>query len=80
MIRTVCLAGSIFYTAIFLLQAWEYHPVIGEAIAGIAIIAILTIISFRTDEHELHRGEMILVWTCILLFSLYALLRAGGVI
>lgn len=80
MIRTVCLAGSIFYAAIFLLQALEYHPVIGEAIAGIAIIAILTIISFRTDEHELHRGEMILVWTCILLFSLYALLRAGGVI
>lgn len=80
LIRNICLAGSTFYALMFVIQAMQHRPVIGEAIAGIAIIVFLNAVSFRTDEHELHTGEMILVWACVLLFALYALLRAGGVI
>lgn len=80
LIRTVCLGASGFYAVIFILQALQHRPVWGEAIAGIAIIVFLTAVSFKTDEHELHHGEMMLVWSCILLFALYALLRAGGFI
>jgi hypothetical protein len=80
LIRNVSLAGSVFYALIFIIQAMQHRPVFAEAVAGIGIIIFLTMVSFRTDEHELHTGEMILVWGCILLFSLYALLRAGGII
>ena len=80
LIRLVCLMASAFYALLFIIQANEHRPVLGEAIAGIAIIAFLSAVSFQTDEHQLHRGEMILVWTCILLFALYALLRAGGIV
>ncbi|HWQ66197.1 MAG TPA: hypothetical protein VN372_04920 [Methanospirillum sp.] len=80
LIRQVSLAGSAFYALIFVIQAIEHRPVLGEAVAGIAIITFLSVLSFKTDEEQLHHGEMILVWSCILLFALYALLRAGGVI
>jgi len=79
LIRTVCLAGSAFYALLFIIQAAEHRPVIGESVAGVAVIAFLTIISFRAGEEELHRGEMILIWVCIILFAVYALLRAGGI-
>jgi hypothetical protein len=58
----------------------QYRSVWAESIAGIGIIAFLTAISLKTDEHDLRRGEMILIWSCILLFALYALFRAGGVL
>ena len=80
LIRQVSLAGSAFYGLIFVIQAMDHRPVIGEAIAGITIITFLSVLSFKTDQHDLHLGEMILVWSCILLFALYALLRAGGII
>jgi len=80
LIRLVCLSGSAFYALIFVIQANEHRPVLGEAIAGIVIIGFLSALSFKTDQHDLHQGEMILVWACILLFALYALLRTGGII
>ncbi|PKL59005.1 MAG: hypothetical protein CVV33_09865 [Methanomicrobiales archaeon HGW-Methanomicrobiales-4] len=80
LIRQVSMVGIIFYGLIFVIQAMDHRPVWGESLAGIAIIAFLGAISFKSDEHPLHVGEMILIWACILLFALYALLRAGGII
>jgi hypothetical protein len=80
LIRTVCLSGSVCYALIFIIQAIDRRPLLEEAIAGILMIAFLSAISCTTDEHELHTGEMIMIWSCILLFALYALLRAGGIV
>jgi len=80
LIRQVSLAGIVFYGLIFVIQAMDHRPVWAESVAGIAIITFLAVLSFKTDEHELHLGEMVLIWSCILLFALYALLRAGGII
>jgi fluoride ion exporter CrcB/FEX len=80
LIRNTLLAASGFYALIFIIQTLEQPPVIWEALGGIAILGTLTTLSFKSDTHELHNGEIILIWSCILLFSLYALLRAGGVI
>ena len=80
LIRSICMGASACYALLFIAQAIEHPPVLGETIAGVGIIIFLTAVSFKTDEHQLHLGEMILVWTCILLFALYALLRTGGII
>jgi hypothetical protein len=80
LIRQVSLAGSAFYALIFIIQTMQYRPVLAESIIGIGIIGFLSLLSFKTDEHELHTGEVIIIWACILLFALYALLKAGGVI
>lgn len=79
-IRTVLLTGSAFYAILFIIQALQYQPAWIESLVGISIVGFLCALSFKTDEHELHSGEMILIWTCILLFALYALLRTGGII
>lgn len=80
LIRNVLLGGSAFYAILFGIQALQHQPVWAESVGGIIIIVLLCALSFKTDEHELHTGEMILIWSCILLFALYALLRTGGVI
>lgn len=80
LIRNVLLGGSAFYAILFVIQAIQHQPVWAESVVGITIIVLFSALAFKTDEHELHIGEMIMIWSCILLFVLYALFRTGGVI
>jgi hypothetical protein len=80
LIRQVLLASSGFYALLFIIQTIERPPVLGESVFGIAIVAFLSLLSTKTDKDVLHRGEILLLWTGILLFALYALLKAVGII
>ena len=78
-VRLVLLVGSLFYALIFAIELIQGH-ILWQAIIGIFLIAFLSSLSFTKEEHLLHDGEMIAVWSCILLFGLYAILKSGGII
>lgn len=79
LIRVILLTGAIIYGLLFAVELIQGH-MLWQAIIGILLIAFLSALPFSKEEHLLHDGEMTAVWTCILLFGLYAILKTGGLI
>lgn len=78
-IRAVLAGGALVYAVLFGIELIRGH-VLWQAFIGIAAVALLAALPFTKDEHQLHEGEMIGIWACILLFGLYAILKSGGMI
>ncbi len=83
MIRTVLIAGSAIYIVLFMVELFQGHVLI-QAIIGALIMITVALLPFfgngESSSHDLHNGEMTLVWICILLFGFYAILKTGGII
>ncbi|NLV27565.1 MAG: hypothetical protein GXY48_10440 [Methanomicrobiales archaeon] len=79
LIRTTLLAGALVYGLIFIVELIRGH-ILCQAILGVIMVLVLAALPFTRDEHLLHEGEMVAVWTCILLFGLYAILKSGGLV
>ncbi|MDD1724561.1 MAG: hypothetical protein LUQ07_05485 [Methanospirillum sp.] len=79
LIVRVLLAGGVIYGGIFLVELLQGH-VLWQALAGIGILAFSAALPLTREEHLLHEGEMIAVWSVILLFGLYAILKTGGIV
>jgi hypothetical protein len=45
-----------------------------------AVLAGGTALYFYRDEHRLERIEVIILWSCILLFGLYMAMKLAGVV
>ncbi len=79
LIRIILLAGGIGYTALFIAEFMQGH-VFWQAILGAGVTVLISLLPFSHDEEHLHTGEMALLWICILLFGLYAILKSGGLV
>lgn len=79
LITRVLLVGGGVYGGIFLWELLQGH-VLWQALAGIAVLAISSLLPLIREEHLLYQGEMIAVWSVILLFGLYAILKTGGIV
>ncbi|PWR72458.1 hypothetical protein ACKUB1_03835 [Methanospirillum stamsii] len=79
LIRTTLLTGALIYGLIFIVELIRGHILL-QAIIGVILILGLAALPFSKEEHLLHNGEMVAVWTCILLFGLYAILKSGGLV
>ena len=72
--------GAVFYIAVALVQMSEHSLILPEG-AGIAVLlTIAAVITWIQDESGLKRLEMNLLWLCILIFGIYAILRYGGLV
>ena len=80
LIRTILIAGASAYIVIALIQALENQAVGFQAAAAVLLLAFAGAITLVRNEIALKKGEMALVWGCILLFCAYALIRAGGLL
>lgn len=71
--------GALVYALLFGIELFRGH-LLWQAIIGIVAVMILALLPCTKNEHQLHSGEMVAVWICILLFGLYAILKSGGLI
>jgi hypothetical protein len=75
------LIGAVFYIALMILEG-ALHPAILPATAvGAVILGLLATVFIWENEHTVHVGEVIILWTMILLFAAYGLVFffIGGV-
>lgn len=79
-IGPVLVAGAVVYILIVVWQAAVHPAVIPEA-AAIAVLlgGFCSVFAIKNPE-MMKRGEIAVVWICILLFALYCLLRIGGIL
>ncbi|WAI01121.1 hypothetical protein [Methanogenium organophilum] len=74
------LAGGLFAYIIIALWQTILHPeVFLQALVLGLIFITLTGIAWILDEEKLKRAEMAILWICVGLFALYAILVAGGI-
>lgn len=78
-IKTVLTGGLCVYLGI---AAWQVllNPAVTIQAAGLGVLFIvLTGIAWISDEERMKQIEMGILWICVGLFALYAVLVAGGV-
>lgn len=80
MIRKAILAAGLIYLAVTIVQLAERGSLLLEAVVFGAVLAGGTALYFYRDEHRLERIEIIILWSCILLFVLYMALKLAGVV
>jgi len=78
-IKKILTGGLIAYLCIALWQVISHPEVSLQALALGVFLIILTGIAWISDEEMLKRTEMVILWICVGLFGLYAMLVAGGV-
>lgn len=79
-LRLLIMAGAAFYIGVFLVQAVENVSVVGQALAGIVLLAVTTALTWMRNELTLKRAEMALLWVMVLGFLVYAAAKALGVL
>lgn len=79
LIRVALAGGALVYAVLFGIELAQGH-VLWQALLGIAAVTVLALLPYTSEEHQLHEGEKIALWTCILLFGLYAILKSGGLV
>lgn len=80
LIRNCLLTSILLYIGIFLIQGAATAAVLVAAIIGILILLGIGSTLFISDEKQLKKFEMILIWCSILFFAVYGLLVAGGIL
>lgn len=80
MIREVILVGGVIYLVIILLQAVSRPSIAMESIAAGSILAVATMFYWYGKHDCLHRWEIIALWSAVLLFLLYGVLKYSGVV
>ncbi|MCQ1537680.1 hypothetical protein FTO68_01565 [Methanocalculus taiwanensis] len=78
LIRYCLLAGILLYTGIFLIQGATTGAVLAASIIGLLILLGIGSTLFISDEKQLRKVEMILIWCCVLAFAVYGILVGGG--
>ncbi|HJJ89635.1 MAG TPA: hypothetical protein O0Y05_01100 [Methanocorpusculum sp.] len=70
-IEKVVVTGVAFYVLLMIFETICYPSVLLEATVGSVLLGILTSVFLSSREHAIHTGEMVLVWSMIMLFVLY---------
>jgi FtsH-binding integral membrane protein len=79
-IKNILTAGLVVYLLIAVWQGTSRPEIFLQALALGVLLIILTGIAWISDEEVLKRTEMVILWICVGLFGLYAMLVAGGVV
>ena len=80
MIREAILFGGVMYILITIAQIIDRPAIWFEGIIVAIILAIATAYYLIHDEHRLHISEIAALWTAVLLFVVYGILKFGGVL
>jgi hypothetical protein len=77
-IGPVVIIGAVVYIAIAVWQAVVNPSVIPEAVAIAVLLGLFSSTLAIKDPRAMKKGEMAVVWICILLFAVYGIFRIGG--
>jgi hypothetical protein len=80
MIREAILFGGVMYILITIAQIIDRPAILSEGIVVAIILGIATAYYLIHDEHRLHISEIAALWTAVLLFVVYGILKFGGVL
>lgn len=78
-IRAAILGCGLLFGALLIIELIQ-GQILLQAVIGIIALGIICFLPFAKEEKIFHDGEMLFVWGCILLFGLYAGLKAGGIV
>jgi UDP-N-acetylmuramyl pentapeptide phosphotransferase/UDP-N-acetylglucosamine-1-phosphate transferase len=74
------MGGATVYAGIVIVQLIENGEVRLQALGALFLLCVSALITWADDEHRLKRYEMVLLWICVLTFSVYTILRTGGLV
>ncbi len=80
MIREVLLGAGITYLIILAIQVLQRPSVASGAIAAASLIMIGTGFYWYHRDESVHTWEIIMLWSAVLLFVVYGILKYSGVI
>ncbi len=79
-IKKILTGGLIAYLIIAVWQVISHPEISLQALALGVVLIILTGIAWISDEEILKKTEMVILWICVGLFGLYAMLVVGGIV
>lgn len=80
LIQKALFIGATAYIGIILLQLFENVSISIQAAGAAIILALAIIVISIKNEAAMKKYEMIILWCCVLLFGLYAILTLGGLL
>ena len=67
------LIGAVFYIALMIVEGAMHPEILPAAAVGSVILGFLATVFLWENEHAVHKGEVIILWTMVLLFAVYGL-------
>ena len=67
------LIGAVFYIALMIVEGAMHPEILPAAAVGSVILGFLATVFLWENEHAVHKGEVIILWTMVLLFVAYGL-------
>ena len=67
------LIGAVFYIALMIVEGAMHPEILPAAAVGSVILGFLATVFLWENEHAVHKGEVITLWTMVLLFAVYGL-------
>ena len=67
------LIGAVFYIALMIVEGAMHPEILPAAAVGAVILGLLATVFLWENEHAVHKGEVIILWTMVLLFAAYGL-------
>ena len=80
MIREILLGAGITYLLILAIQIIQRPSVAMGALAASSLIIIATGFYWYGSHEGVHKWEIIMLWSAILLFVIYGILKYSGVL
>lgn len=67
------LIGAVFYIVLMIIEGALHPAILPAAAVGAVILGLLATVFVWENEHTVHLGEVIILWTMVLLFVAYGL-------
>ncbi len=80
MIREVILGGGVIYLAILAIQFLQRPSEALGAVIAASVLALATGLYWYDNHHRIHTWEMVALWSVVLLFLVYGLVKYAGIL
>ena len=67
------LVAAVFYIVLMSIEGAVHPAILPAAAVGSVILGFLATVFLWENEHAVHKGEVIILWTMVLLFAAYGL-------
>ncbi|HJJ52228.1 MAG TPA: hypothetical protein O0X55_03705 [Methanocorpusculum sp.] len=67
------LVAAVFYIVLMIIEGAIHPAILPAAAVGSVILGFLATVFLWENEHAVHKGEVIILWTMVLLFVAYGL-------
>lgn len=80
MIREVILGAGAIYVVILVIQLLQKPSSELGAVIAASVLALATVLYWDGNHHRIHTWELVALWSVVILFLVYGLLKYTGVL